>query len=344
MFIYEDIVTRKAITFPMKFSHATNKHNGHDGPGQARRRPVRGKTVHDLAGILVVDEYDQAGMNDFGHILEENLDEVLIDAFTHAIERGAISIDRIRAIAQLNTPFRQRALFDGEWDSYLKQLRTFRAEVTERGMALLDWYRIATAFRFAMLSLLFGAYDNSLAQLGPAISAMEMFVDNAVAALSVDYMLEEHAAIEELSAKSHALSIPVLQVREQLLIAPLIGEFDAIRARQMTGQILQAIGQMRAKVMVIDITGLFAVDSAVVTAIMQVVEAAKLMGATVLLTGMSTAIAASVVSLRADLGDLRTLGDLQSGIEEAEHLLGYIVARSVRPDLPAGSVNASTGA
>lgn len=123
------------------------------------------------------------------------------------------------------------------------------------------------------------------------------------------------------------LSTPVLQLREGLLILPIIGILDSQRARQLTEQLLKSIRDNRAKVAVVDITGVPAVDSKVANHLLQTAEAARLMGATVILTGLSPEVAQSLVSIGVDLGRLITAGDLQGGIVEADRLLGYKVIR-----------------
>jgi rsbT co-antagonist protein RsbR len=74
-----------------------------------------------------------------------------------------------------------------------------------------------------------------------------------------------------------------------------------------------------------DITGVAAVDSKVANHLIQTVAAARLMGATVIVTGLSADVAQALVALGVDLGRINTIGDLQGGLEEAERLLGYKV-------------------
>jgi rsbT co-antagonist protein RsbR len=119
------------------------------------------------------------------------------------------------------------------------------------------------------------------------------------------------------------LSTPVLQLREGLLILPVIGILDSSRARQLTEQLLGAIQQKRATVVVIDITGVATIDRTVANHLVQTVEAARLMGARTIVTGLSSESAQTLVDLDVDLGMMKTVGDLQGGLEEAERLAGY---------------------
>jgi len=113
-----------------------------------------------------------------------------------------------------------------------------------------------------------------------------------------------------------------------MLLVPIIGLIDSLRARLLTEQLLSAVRENRAKVIVIDITGVQALDSKVANHMVQTVEAARLMGATAILAGVSPEIAQTMVTLGIDLGRIVTVGDLRSAIERAEELLGYTVTRS----------------
>src|ERR1044072_8260992 len=89
--------------------------------------------------------------------------------------------------------------------------------------------------------------------------------------------------------------------------------------------LVRGIRTNRARVVVIDITGVPAIDSTVANHLVQTVDASRLMGASVIITGLSSAIAPTLVALGVDLSKVNAVGDLQGGIEEAERLLGYTV-------------------
>lgn len=146
--------------------------------------------------------------------------------------------------------------------------------------------------------------------------------------LIIDIMAAERE--RTISAQQEAireLSTPVLQVRDRLLILPIIGALDTRRAKQLTDSLLQAIRANRAKVVVIDVTGVLSVDSRVANHLIQTVASARLMGASVIVTGLSADAAQSLVGLGVDLRSLNTVGDLQGGLEDAERLLGYSIVR-----------------
>ena len=131
--------------------------------------------------------------------------------------------------------------------------------------------------------------------------------------------------IQQQQAAIAELSTPVLLVRPRLLMVPIIGVIDSQRAQQLTESLLGAIRTNRAKVVVMDITGVAAVDSKVDNHVIQTVAAARLMGADVIVTGLSADVAQSLVALGVDLSRIKSVGDLQGGLEEAERMLGYQV-------------------
>jgi rsbT co-antagonist protein RsbR len=153
--------------------------------------------------------------------------------------------------------------------------------------------------------------------------------------LAVDtYIYARESTMRKQQEAIRELSTPVLQIRERLLLLPIIGVIDTHRARLITDGLLHSIRDTRAKVVVMDVTGVATIDTKVANHLIQTVTAARLMGAHVIVTGLSSDVAQALVGLGLDLGKLNTVGDLQGGIEEAERILGY---RTVRGTEPAGA-------
>jgi rsbT co-antagonist protein RsbR len=147
--------------------------------------------------------------------------------------------------------------------------------------------------------------------------------------LAIDtYIYSREATIREQQEAIRELSTPVLPLRAGLLILPIIGVIDSQRARQLTEQLLHAVRANRAKVIVIDITGVPAVDTQVANHLVQTIDAARLMGARTIVSGVAPEIAQTLVRLGVDLSRITTVGDLQNAIEEAERLLGLTVVGS----------------
>jgi rsbT co-antagonist protein RsbR len=141
-------------------------------------------------------------------------------------------------------------------------------------------------------------------------------------AIIIDVLVaERERVIRQQQEAIRELSTPVLQIRDRLLLLPIIGVIDTHRAQLITESLLKAVRQNRAKVVVVDVTGVAAIDSKVANHLMQTVSAARLMGATAIVTGVSSEVAQSLVALGIELNKFNTVGDLQGGLEEAELLL-----------------------
>ena len=158
------------------------------------------------------------------------------------------------------------------------------------------------------------------------LDAYEPAANRIANTVAINFVNERERVIRQQQEAIRELSTPVLQVRERLLILPIIGVLDGQRARQLTEQLLRGIRANRARVVVIDITGVPTIDSTVANHLVQTVDASRLMGASVIITGLSPEIAQTLVTLGVELGKVNAVGDLQGGIEEAERLLGYTVS------------------
>ena len=157
-------------------------------------------------------------------------------------------------------------------------------------------------------------FDNFMALKKVAFFDIGIIVDILV--------FERERVIRQQQEAIRELSTPVLQIRERLLLLPIIGVIDTQRARLITESLLQAIRSNRAKVVVMDVTGVATIDSKVANHLLQTVAAARLMGALVIVTGLTSDVAQSLVTLGIELSSLNTVGDLQGGLEEAERILG----------------------
>jgi PAS domain S-box-containing protein len=112
-------------------------------------------------------------------------------------------------------------------------------------------------------------------------------------------------------------STPLLPLAENILAMPLIGQIDSERAQQATEVLLQGISAQRAKFVILDITGVPAIDTNVANALLQTAQAVKLLGAKAILTGITPAMAQTLVHLGLDLKDIITYNTFQSGIAYA---------------------------
>jgi rsbT co-antagonist protein RsbR len=219
----------------------------------------------------------------------------------------------------------------GSVEALQEYARDLSERIIPRGVETHEVLGIVLLLRDVLARSLFKKYQSDFGMLNRVLDAYEPAANRIANTVGVSFVQERERIIRQQQEAIRELSTPVLQVRERLLILPIIGVIDPQRARQLTEQLLRGIRANRAKVVVIDITGVPSVDSTVANHLVQTVDASRLMGATVIVTGLSSEIAQTLVTIGVDLTKMKTVGDLQGGIEEAERLLGYqIVQPSAR--------------
>jgi rsbT co-antagonist protein RsbR len=236
------------------------------------------------------------------------------------------------------------ALETGSVETLQAYARDLSDRIIRRGVETHEVLGIVLLLRDVLARELFVRYQSDPDQLTRVLDIYEPAANRVAVTVGVSFVEQRERIIREQQAAIRELSTPVLRVRDRLLILPIIGGLDTQRARQLTQQLLRAIREARAKMVVIDITGVGMIDLTVANHLVQTVEAARLMGARAIITGLSSEVAQTLVDLGVDLSMMQTVGDLQGGLEEAERLLGFTVTR-VEPSTQVPPVeDAPTGA
>lgn len=134
----------------------------------------------------------------------------------------------------------------------------------------------------------------------------------------VEHQMAEQARLlsenERQRELIRGLSMPVLPVSSETLVMPLVGELDEGRIALAQSTALQAIDQMHARHLVLDITGMPFVDTTVAGGLIRLVQAAHLLGARVTLVGVRPEVAQTMVALGIDLASVATAADLASAL------------------------------
>ncbi len=142
---------------------------------------------------------------------------------------------------------------------------------------------------------------------------------------------ELHTALAEVQAQNQAqerlldtvrrLSMPSIPITKHMVVMPLVGEFSADRAGDISSTLLMAIEQERAKVVILDITGVPVVDNLVARAILEAAQAARLLGAQVILAGIRPDMAETLVNLQIDLRTIESAATLEQAFKRGMHYL-----------------------
>jgi len=112
------------------------------------------------------------------------------------------------------------------------------------------------------------------------------------------------------------MSVPIIPISETTCVMPLIGALDTSRISQVQEQALRAIEHSRTRRLILDITGVPVVDNQVAQGFIKVVQAARMLGAEVMLVGIRPEVAQAIIGLGVDLHDIQTFSDLQLALNQ----------------------------
>ena len=181
--------------------------------------------------------------------------------------------------------------------------------------------------RDVRLRKIFITYQGDLKKLLEALDCFEKVSNRIFSIFVLALIREREETIHEQQRALLELSTPVLQLRDEALVVPLIGVIDSERASRIVEELLQRIVETQASVVVMDMTGVPIIDTAVANHILKTVQASKLLGAETILTGISPANAQTIVTLGIDLSMIRTRSTLREGIKLMHTMLGLEIRR-----------------
>jgi rsbT co-antagonist protein RsbR len=229
---------------------------------------------------------------------------------------------------------RQRlAIVDGNWAPYLEDLRAQGVAYANMGVSFIAWYDVIAIYRELIRGRLMALAKTDIVRATQVSDGLNRVVDIAMSHLGEAYLIAKEQIIAKQQEAIRELSMPILQVRDRLLVIPLVGVVDNDRARQLIESLLIAVRDRRARGVVIDVTGVPHVDTSVAAHLVQACDAARLMGTLVVITGISPEMAQTLVGLGARLPAAETLVDLQEGIEYIEETLTSRDALQVADEL-----------
>ena len=186
--------------------------------------------------------------------------------------------------------------------------------------------------------------------LGVRADGTEFPIEISLSPLTTDRGTQVVAAIRDVTERRETearlrqqrdeileLSTPVIQVWDKVLALPIIGTLDSGRAMRLTESLLEKIAELRAEVIILDISGVPTVDTLVAQHLLKTVQAATLMGAVSIVSGVRPETAQAIVHLGIDLGRLRSRNTLRDALQLALRILHERSAES------AHAVRAATG-
>jgi len=129
--------------------------------------------------------------------------------------------------------------------------------------------------------------------------------------------LENERRLQRMAEEIRNLSMPVVEIWDGVILTTVVGSLDTAKAERLTEELLDRIVEAEASVALIDITGVAAIDTATAQHLIDTINAVNLLGARVVITGISPDIAQTLVQLGVELDDVETRSSLMDGLQVA---------------------------
>jgi anti-anti-sigma regulatory factor len=213
------------------------------------------------------------------------------------------------------------ALVDGDWSPYWADIRQSAAGYANAQISLASWIYLVHMFRIDMIERIYARHTGTGDELRDKAKALHHWLDGILSVFAQAFVDTNEQVIANQQAAIRQISTPILQLHEGLLILPVVGALDRDRLEQMRARLLEAIRDRRARAIVLDVTGVPEIYTVAANQLIAAVTSARMMGAEVIISGLSAEIAQTLVTVGIDLSRVVSAGDLQGGIEMAEQML-----------------------
>lgn len=184
---------------------------------------------------------------------------------------------------------------------------------------------------FAAMDVSLHLWSRELADAPPSAETYESLVKlcHLDTAIVVDtFSRRTSAIIRDQHQAMLEMSTPVTEVWEDVLMLPIVGMIDSRRAQDIMAAVLSKIGETHARSLILDISGVAVMDTAVANHLIKISKASRLMGSTCIISGVSPAIAQTVIELGINVGDVRTTATLRDALTVALRDSGVVLEKN----------------
>ncbi len=196
------------------------------------------------------------------------------------------------------------------------QLREISTSRAVQGFTPSDTASFVFSLKDAILPYLQSAESDAVRLVARVIEVNKL-IDSMGILTFETYAATRESLIREQSVALAEMATPVVQVWDDVLVVPLIGALDSLRANALMENTLSRLAEDSARVAIVDITGVITVDTMVAHHLIKLASAVKLMGAEFILTGLSPTIARTIVQLGVNISALQTAASLAQGLKIA---------------------------
>jgi rsbT co-antagonist protein RsbR len=138
---------------------------------------------------------------------------------------------------------------------------------------------------------------------------------------SVSREIEQKIVLVQQQETISELTTPVMEIWNDVLVLPIVGVVDTRRSVLLMNNLLDSIVRTQSRCVIIDVTGVEIVDTSTADYLLRVIRAASLLGSRGVLTGLSSAVAQTLVEIGADLSSIRIFRSIKDGLKDRLALL-----------------------
>ncbi len=201
-------------------------------------------------------------------------------------------------------------------------LQDISASRAEQGFSPSETAFYVLSLKDALLEYLQIDFGDEPELLNTEVQKMNKIIDNLALLTFETYSKTREQIIGQQSQALLELSIPSIKLWDEILLLPVVGIIDTARAQLLIESLLKAIVEYEARVVILDVTGVPMIDTQVAQNIIKTVASAQMMGAKVVITGISPDAAQTLTKLEIDLSAFNTRGTLRAGVTEAFAMIG----------------------
>ncbi|MFZ6031969.1 MAG: STAS domain-containing protein [Melioribacter sp.] len=227
----------------------------------------------------------------------------------------------LRIIAKYSPEIEKRQFYIELSADVVDFLKQFNSERSRQGFNANETVYFILSLKDILTDYLFEQKDIEKDKLASAVKIVSALVNKLAAEAYELYTKSREDVINKQARQILDMATPIIQIWESIVAVPLIGTLDSARTQIVMEKLLEKIVATKSKVAIIDITGVPTVDTRVAQHIMKTVQAIKLLGADCVITGISAAIAQTMVQMGVEFGGIHTRALMSDGIRYALNLI-----------------------
>jgi rsbT co-antagonist protein RsbR len=278
-------------------------------------------TTRELLELYGLDSQDLQRVVEYGRIVLPRIDKYVEEFYRWMATQPEFELffsdkDRLAHVQKLQVDY-WREFFGGQVDdNYVSKRREVGETHARIGLSLPAYF---AAMNVSLRLLTETLYSDDLGhdQYAASVKAITklLHMDTAIvvdtfAARTNRIIADQHEALLEMST-------PVTEIWADILMLPIVGFVDSKRAQDIMNAVLTKIAESHSRFMILDISGVAIMDTAVANHLIKITKATRLMGCVCTISGVSPAIAETVVSLGIDIGNIRTTATLKDALHLA---------------------------